>query len=72
VSSQGTDPAEQEANYFSASLLMPKSFVERDLEGEESLDLVLDDALIQSMAQKYKVSSQALAIRLKTLGYIHD
>jgi Zn-dependent peptidase ImmA (M78 family) len=71
VSSQGTDPAEQEANYFSASLLMPKSFVERDLEGEESLDLV-DDALIQSMAQKYKVSSQALAIRLKTLGYIHD
>ncbi len=71
MSSQGTDPAEQEANYFSASLLMPKSFVERDLEGEESLDLV-DDALIQSMAQKYKVSSQALAIRLKTLGYIHD
>lgn len=71
VSSQGTDPAEQEANYFAASLLMPKSFIERDLEGEESLDLV-DDALIQSMARKYKVSPQALAIRLKTLGYIHD
>ena len=71
VSSQGTDLAEQEANFFAASLLMPRSFIERDLENEESVDLI-DDDLIQSMARKYKVSAQAFAIRLKTLGYIQE
>lgn len=71
VSSQGTDEAEQEANFFAASLLMPRSFIERDLENEESVDLI-DDELIYSMARKYKVSAQAFAIRLKTLGYIHE
>lgn len=71
ISSQGTDLAEQEANFFAASLLMPRSFIERDLENEDSLDLI-DDELIQSMARKYKVSAQAFAIRLKTLGYIQE
>lgn len=71
VSSHGTDLAEQEANFFAASLLMPRSFIERDLENEDSFDLI-DDDRIHALSRKYRVSTQALAIRLKTLGYIHE
>ena len=71
VSSQGTDEAEQEANYFAASLLMPREFLERDLANEEYVDL-LDDDFLHGLARKYGVSAQALAIRLKTLGYIQE
>ena len=71
VSSQGTDEAEQEANFFAASLLMPREFIKRDLEGEEYVDL-LDDNFLHGLSRKYGVSPQALAIRLKTLGYIHE
>jgi len=72
VSSQGTDEAEQEANFFAASLLMPKEFIERDLADEEYVDIFDDDALLTGMAKKYGVSAQALAIRLKTLGYLQE
>jgi Zn-dependent peptidase ImmA (M78 family) len=71
VSSQGTDEAEQEANFFAASLLMPREFIERDLENEEYVDL-LDDDFLNGLARKYGVSAQALAIRLKTLGYMQQ
>jgi len=71
VSSQGTDEAEQEANFFAASLLMPREFIKRDLEGEVYVDL-LDDNFLHGLSRKYGVSPQALAIRLKTLGYIHE
>ena len=71
VSSQGTDEAEQEANFFAASLLMPREFLERDLANEEFVDL-LDDDFLRDLARKYGVSAQALAIRLKTLGYIQE
>jgi len=71
VSSQGIDEHEQEANYFAASLLMPRQFIERDLAGQEFVDL-LDDDFLRDLARKYGVSAQALAIRLKTLGYIQQ
>ncbi len=71
VSSQGTDESEREANFFAASLLMPKKFLEKDLMGEESVDL-LDDGFLQDLARKYGVSTQALMNRLKNLGYIHE
>ena len=71
ASSQGTDEAEQEANFFAASLLMPREFIERDLVNEEYVDL-LDDDFLRGLARKYGVSAQALAIRLKTLGYIQE
>lgn len=71
VSSQGTDEAEKEANFFAASLLMPKEFLEKDLEKEEFVDL-LDDTLLQGLSRKYGVSAQALVNRLKNLGYIQD
>lgn len=71
VSSQGTDDAEREANLFAASLLMPKRFLDRDLEGEEYVNL-LDDDFLSDLARKYGVSTQALVNRLKNLGYIAD
>src|SRR5271157_4721592 len=69
VSSQGTDEAEREANFFAASLLMPKDFLEADLAKEDYVDL-LDDQLLHTLARKYGVSTQALVNRLKNLGYI--
>lgn len=70
-SSEGTDEAEREANLFAASLLMPRAFLEADLSGQEYVDLLDDDSL-RDLARKYGVSTQALAIRLKSLGYIQE
>jgi len=72
LSSQGTDEAEQEANFFAASLLMPREFIERDLAEEEFVDIFDDDEFLHGLARKYGVSNQALAIRLKTLGFIQE
>ena len=71
VSSQGTDVAEREANFFAASLLMPREFLEADLAKEEYVDL-LDDDLLRTLGKKYGVSTQALVNRLKNLGYIQE
>lgn len=71
LSSQGTDEAEREANYFAASLLMPKGFLEADLVGQEYVDL-FDDSFLRELARKYGVSTQALVNRLKNLGYIQE
>lgn len=71
VSSQGTDEAEREANFFAASLLMPKEFIETDLADQEFVDL-LDDGFLHDLARKYGVSTQALVNRLKNLGYIQE
>lgn len=71
VSSRGTDDAEREANLFAASLLMPKEFLDKDLEKEHYVD-VLDDLLLRRLARKYGVSTQALVNRLKNLGYIQE
>lgn len=70
LASQGTDEAEQEANFFAASLLMPKSFLEADLANEEYVDL--DGVFLRELARKYGVSTQALMNRLKNLGYIKE
>lgn len=71
VSSQGTNDDEREANLFAASLLMPRHFLERDLEQEHWVNL-LDDGFLSDLARKYGVSAQALVNRLKNLGYIKD
>lgn len=68
VSSQGTDEAEREANFFAASLLMPKHFIEKDLREHKYIDL-FDDSFLHNMARKYGVSTQALINRLKNLDY---
>jgi Zn-dependent peptidase ImmA (M78 family) len=71
VSSQGTDDYEREANFFAASLLMPRRFLEADLESVEYVNL-LDDDFLYDLARKYGVSVQALVNRLKNLSYIPE
>ena len=56
-----------ESNRFAAEILMPIDFLRGDLERQE-FDLA-DDNEFQSLARRYGVSTQALAIRLNGLGY---
>lgn len=66
TSSQAVDVDEMEANGFAAELLMPAAMLERDLEGKDP-DYE-DDELTRRLANRYKVSLQAMAIRLATLS----
>ena len=70
LSSTGTDIEEKEANLFAAELLMPKHFIERDLEHIHDIDLV-DEKVIANLAGSYGVSTQAMTFRLTYLGCIH-
>jgi len=70
-SSKGTDIDEKEANLFAAELLMPKSFVEKDLEKVGPVDL-MDEKTIKKLAEKYQVSPHAFAFRLAYLGYVRQ
>lgn len=69
LSSEGVDEAEKEANLFAAELLMPPEFLRADLAGQDALDLY-DEDLIPQLAERYKVSVQALTFRLQYLGYV--
>jgi len=65
-SSQAVSDEEMEANRFAAELLMPIQFLKRDIEklkgvGQETVAL---------LAGKYRVSAQAMRIRLGNFGYI--
>jgi Zn-dependent peptidase ImmA (M78 family) len=65
-SSQAVSDEEMEANRFAAELLMPIQFLTRDIDrlrgvGHETVAL---------LARKYKVSSQAMRIRLTGFGYM--
>lgn len=62
VSSEGTDVKEIEANHFAAELLMPERFLANDLAGKE-FDIE-DSSFIEKLASRYRVSPQALALRL--------
>jgi Zn-dependent peptidase ImmA (M78 family) len=55
------------ANAFAASLLMPHKFLEKDLARSKPLDYIQSNHVAR-LAQKYKVSTQALTIRLGSLG----
>ena len=48
---------------------MPAHFIHRDLATIEALDLE-DDLIIPDLAKMYKVSTQAMTLRLSYLGYI--
>ncbi len=65
-SSHAVDVDEMEANGFAAELLMPTAMLERDLEGKDP-DYE-DDELTRRLANRYKVSLQAMAVRLATLS----
>lgn len=57
---------EREANAFAASLLMPQSLIEKEINNIGNIDM---DVLIDSMAKRFNVSSQAMTFRLANLGY---
>lgn len=65
VSSTATDPIEIEANRFAACLLMPRSFLEKDL-AEVAFPVRADD--VDRLATLYEVSAQAMTFRLTNLG----
>jgi len=69
LSSKGTDEHEVQANFFAAELLMPSEFIARDMSDYKGRDLV-EDTVVEKLAKKYKVSEQALVIRLTNLGFI--
>jgi Zn-dependent peptidase ImmA (M78 family) len=69
VSSQGTDLEEIESNLFAAELLMPAKFLAEDLKGHGALHL-LNEEKVYSLAKRYKVSQQAMALRLSHIGYL--
>jgi Zn-dependent peptidase ImmA (M78 family) len=68
-SATGENINEREANLFAAEILMPAKFLKKDLRAS-TLDLLDDEKLFKELANKYKVSVQALTIRLNNLGYI--
>lgn len=68
-SSKGEDDNEKEANLFAAELLMPAKFLRQELDGKR-MDLFANGDVLQRLANKYKVSLQALTFRLAYLNYI--
>ena len=73
-SAQAVDPDEITANAFAAELLMPEKFLRHDFElfradSIECFDLE-DGELASALAERYKVSLQAMVIRLTRLGLI--
>jgi Zn-dependent peptidase ImmA (M78 family) len=69
TSSLAIDPDEIEANRFAAELLMPADELLTDLI-ERDVDIEDDDD-IKSLADKYQVSRQAMALRINNLLDTH-
>ena len=67
-SSSASDPHEIEANQFAAALLMPEALLRACLDQlEENPDV---EESIRKIAQRFDVSTQAMTIRLTSLGEI--
>ncbi len=69
LASQGVDDREIEANLFAAELLLPRRLLAADVGVSIPID-PFDDSVIERLAKRYKVSVQALTIRLSDLQYI--
>jgi Zn-dependent peptidase ImmA (M78 family) len=69
LSSAATDKSEIDANQFAAALLMPASFIRKDLM-RLTPNGTSADAAVQSLATKYKVSTRAMEFRLLNLGFL--
>lgn len=68
LSSQAVDVDEIEANFFAASLLMPKMF----LSAEDAIDALDDDESVGRLAGKFKVSRHAMSLRLANVYRVHS
>jgi Zn-dependent peptidase ImmA (M78 family) len=68
-SAAGTEQIEIAANQFAAELLMPKAIIVEMLAGKQfDID---DDAPIEELAKRFRVSRQALAFRLRQAVWWH-
>lgn len=65
LSAAGSNEMEIQANQFAAELLMPKDMLEYALAGK-TFDID-DEAPLEELARKFKVSKQALAFRIQNL-----
>jgi len=67
LSGQAVNENEIEANQFAAALLMPRDLIAKDVK-----PLIGEDVLfaIRKLSKKYKVSEQAMSIRLSSLRYV--
>jgi Zn-dependent peptidase ImmA (M78 family) len=74
VSSTGENRDEIEANFFAAELLMPRHVIVRELLDGKTLDFFEKDfdAAVRDLAKRFKVSSQALTVRLVQLKIIEE
>jgi Zn-dependent peptidase ImmA (M78 family) len=71
LSSQATSREEIEANQFAAALLMPREFVFAQVHKlAQSKHQVTDEEVIQSLADIFDVSVQAMRYRLINLGLL--
>lgn len=72
VSSEASDSQEMEANFFAASLLMPKEMIRADFQSRFGFigEIRADDSDIQELARKYQVSEAAFKYRLMNLGFL--
>lgn len=71
ISSSATNAEEIEANRFAAELLMPSSLVTREASRRlEKNASTSRDLLISEMADAFRVSRQAMEIRLTNLGIL--
>jgi Zn-dependent peptidase ImmA (M78 family) len=59
-SSEATNVEEIEANFFAASILMPKPFLDRD----DALQALDSDREVAKLATRYNVSRHAMSLRL--------
>lgn len=65
TSAKGEERIEIQANQFAAELLMPKALIERELVGKQ-FDIE-DDAPLEEIAKKFRVSKQALQLRIQSI-----
>ena len=65
VSTTGSDEMEIEANFFAAELLMPATLITEELEGAP-IDID-EEAAIDALAKRFKVSQSAMRVRLGNL-----
>lgn len=71
-SSMATNENEIQANYFAACLLMPESFLRRDVAQLTRFngETVLGEREVFSLSKKYQVSRAAMSYRLVNLGLL--
>ena len=63
VSSRATDVEEIEANFFAASLLMPRSM----LDERNAVAALDDDNMVKALAREFDVSQHAISLRLANI-----